>query len=107
MSPKGRRSTFQIFDDALHGKSRFNFDEALVKGVVTWTGFTDLPQTSFTAGVGRIVADRGQNSRIAGPGHLSNSGYGVGLAFQRVRLRPFGLSTESLQHDESRDFLSR
>jgi chromosome partitioning protein len=41
---RGRRSTFQIFDDALQGKGRFNFDEALVKGVVTWTGFTDLPK---------------------------------------------------------------
>ena len=40
----GRRSTFQIYDDALHGRSRFNFEEALVKGVVTWTGFTDLPR---------------------------------------------------------------
>jgi chromosome partitioning protein len=40
----GRRSTFQIYDDALHGKNRFNFDEALVRGVVTWTGFTDLPR---------------------------------------------------------------
>jgi chromosome partitioning protein len=39
---KGRRSTFQIFDDALQGKARFIFEEALVKGVVTWTGFTDL-----------------------------------------------------------------
>ncbi len=39
----GRRSTFQIFDDALRGKSRFVFDEAVVKGVVTWTGFVDLP----------------------------------------------------------------
>ena len=41
---KGKRSTFQIFDDALQGKTRFNFAEALVKGVVTWTGFTDLPR---------------------------------------------------------------
>jgi chromosome partitioning protein len=41
---RGRRSTFQIFDDALQGKTRFSFDEALVKGVVTWTGFTDLPR---------------------------------------------------------------
>ncbi len=41
---RGRRSTFQIFDDALQGKTRFNFDEALVKGVMTWTGFTDLPR---------------------------------------------------------------
>jgi chromosome partitioning protein len=41
---RGRRSTYQIFDDALQGKTRFNFDEALVKGVVTWTGFTDLPR---------------------------------------------------------------
>jgi chromosome partitioning protein len=39
---KGRRSTFQIFDDALQGKARFIFEETLVKGVVTWTGFTDL-----------------------------------------------------------------
>src|SRR5499427_4192835 len=39
---KGRRSSFQIFDDALQGKARFVFEEALVKGVVTWTGFTDL-----------------------------------------------------------------
>jgi chromosome partitioning protein len=39
---RGRRSTFQIFDDALQGKARFIFEEALVKGVVTWTGFTDL-----------------------------------------------------------------
>jgi chromosome partitioning protein len=41
---KGRRSTFQIFDDALHGKARFSFDAALLQGVVTWTGFTDLPR---------------------------------------------------------------
>src|ERR1700719_3634977 len=41
---RGRRSTFQIFDDALQGKARFNFDQALVKGVVTWTGFADLPR---------------------------------------------------------------
>ena len=40
----GRRSTFQIYHDALYGKNRFNFDEALVRGVVTWTGFTDLPR---------------------------------------------------------------
>jgi chromosome partitioning protein len=40
----GRKSTFQIYDDALHGKNRFNFEEALIKGVVTWTGFTDLPR---------------------------------------------------------------
>jgi chromosome partitioning protein len=40
----GRRSTFQIYDDALNGRNRFNFDEALVRGVVTWTGFTDLPR---------------------------------------------------------------
>jgi chromosome partitioning protein len=40
----GRRSTFQIYDDALNGKNRFDFEEALVKGVVTWTGFTDLPR---------------------------------------------------------------
>jgi chromosome partitioning protein len=39
-----RRSTFQIYDDALRGKNRFNFEEALVRGVVTWTGFTDLPR---------------------------------------------------------------
>src|SRR3984893_18705789 len=41
---RGRRSTFQIFDEALQGNTRFSFDEALVKGVVTWTGFTDLPR---------------------------------------------------------------
>jgi len=41
---RGRRSTFQIFDDALQGKNRFDFDETLVRGVVTWTGFTDLPR---------------------------------------------------------------
>jgi chromosome partitioning protein len=41
---RGRRSTYQIFDDAIQGKSRFDFDDALVKGVVTWTGFTDLPR---------------------------------------------------------------
>jgi chromosome partitioning protein len=41
---KGRRSTYQIFDDAIQGKSRFNFEESLVKGVITWTGFTDLPR---------------------------------------------------------------
>lgn len=40
----GRRSTFQIFDDAMQGKSRFDFSAALVQGVVTWTGFTDLPK---------------------------------------------------------------
>jgi chromosome partitioning protein len=40
----GRRSTFQMFDDAIQGKSRFDFDAALVQGVVTWTGFTDLPK---------------------------------------------------------------
>jgi chromosome partitioning protein len=41
---KGRHSTFQIFDDALHGRPRFDFAGSLVKGVVTWTGFTDLPR---------------------------------------------------------------
>jgi chromosome partitioning protein len=41
---RGRRSTFQIFEDALQGKARFNFDESLVKGIITWTGFTDLPR---------------------------------------------------------------
>ncbi len=41
---RGRRSTFQIFDDAMQGKTRFNFDESVVKGVVTWTGFIDLPK---------------------------------------------------------------
>ena len=40
----GRRSTFQIYDDALNDKNRFDFEEALVRGVVTWTGFTDLPR---------------------------------------------------------------
>jgi chromosome partitioning protein len=40
---KGRRSTFEIFDDALQGKERFNFNEAVVQGVSTWTGFTELP----------------------------------------------------------------
>ncbi len=40
----GRRSTFQIFEDALCGKAKFSFDDALVKGVVTWTGFIDLPR---------------------------------------------------------------
>jgi chromosome partitioning protein len=40
----GRRSTFQIFDDALRGKNRFDFEEAVVEGVVTWTGFVDLPK---------------------------------------------------------------
>jgi len=40
----GRRSTFQIFDDALRGKNRFNFEETVVRGVVTWTGFVDLPK---------------------------------------------------------------
>jgi len=40
----GRRSTFQIYDDALNNKNRFDFEEALVRGVVTWTGFTDLPR---------------------------------------------------------------
>ena len=39
---RGRRSTVQIFEDALQGKARFIFEEALVTGVVTWTGFTDL-----------------------------------------------------------------
>jgi chromosome partitioning protein len=41
---KGRKSTFQIFEDALQGKKRFNFDESIVQGVVTWTGFIDLPK---------------------------------------------------------------
>src|ERR1700724_2090995 len=41
---KGHHSTFQIFDDALQAKDRFKFDDAVVKGVVTWTGFTDLPR---------------------------------------------------------------
>ena len=39
-----KRSTSQIFEDALCGKIRFSLDEALVKEVVTWTGFTDLPR---------------------------------------------------------------
>ena len=104
---KGRRSTFQIFDDALHGKPRFNFEEALVQGVVTWTGFTDLPRLHLLPASVELLRIERQNSRIAGPGHLSNSGYSVRLAFQRVRLCPVGLSTKSLRHDESRDFLSR
>jgi chromosome partitioning protein len=41
---KGHRSTFEIFDDAIQGKERFDFNESLVKGVVTWTGFVELPQ---------------------------------------------------------------
>jgi chromosome partitioning protein len=41
---KGRNSTFQIFNDAILGRTRFNFDEAVVRGVMTWTGFTDLPR---------------------------------------------------------------
>jgi chromosome partitioning protein len=41
---KGRRSTFEIFDDAIQGKERFNFSESVVKGVVTWTGFVEVPQ---------------------------------------------------------------
>jgi chromosome partitioning protein len=41
---KGRRSTYQIFEDAIQGKNRFNFDESIVKGVVTWTGFVELPR---------------------------------------------------------------
>jgi chromosome partitioning protein len=41
---KGRRSTFQIFEDAWQGKERFDFDESLARGVVTWTGFVDLPR---------------------------------------------------------------
>jgi len=49
---RGRSSTFQIFDDALQGKARFDFDEALVKGVVTWTGFADLPRLHLVAGGG-------------------------------------------------------
>lgn len=40
----GRRSTFQIFEDAIQGKTRFDFNTALVQGVLTWTGFTDLPK---------------------------------------------------------------
>lgn len=40
----GRRSTFQMFDDAIQGKNRFDFGASLVQGVVTWTGFTDLPK---------------------------------------------------------------
>jgi len=40
----GRRSTFQIFEDAIQGKTRFDFNTALVQGVTTWTGFTDLPK---------------------------------------------------------------
>jgi chromosome partitioning protein len=41
---KGRKSTFQIFDDALQGKKKFVFEESVVRGVVTWTGFVDLPK---------------------------------------------------------------
>src|SRR6266404_2635344 len=44
---KGRRSTYQIFDDAIQGKSRFNFEESLVKGVITWTGYRFAAITSF------------------------------------------------------------
>jgi chromosome partitioning protein len=40
----GRRSTYQIFEDALAGTRLFNFDESLVKGVTTWTGFTEIPR---------------------------------------------------------------
>src|SRR5258708_12329107 len=40
---KGRRSTFEIFDDAIQGKDRFNFEESVIKGVTTCTGFLELP----------------------------------------------------------------
>jgi chromosome partitioning protein len=33
----GRKSMFQIYDYALYCKSRFNFEETLVKGVVSCT----------------------------------------------------------------------
>ena len=41
---KGRKSTFQIFEDVFQRKKKFNFDESVVQGVVTWTGFVDLPK---------------------------------------------------------------
>src|SRR5258708_17150639 len=41
---KGRRSTFEIFDDAIQGKDRFNFEESVMKGETIWTGFVELLQ---------------------------------------------------------------
>ena len=68
----GRRSTFQIFDDALHGKRRFQFRVRLsCKGVVTWTGFADLPRLHLLPASVELLRSRRQNSRIACPGHLS------------------------------------
>src|SRR5260370_39630670 len=40
----GRSSIYQILDDYIQGKSPFNIDESLVKGVVSWPGFTELPR---------------------------------------------------------------
>ncbi len=57
---KGRRSTFQIFDDAIEGKEKFGFDETLVRGVVTWTGFVDLPRLHLLpASVELLKAEEG------------------------------------------------
>ena len=47
---KGRRSTFEIFDDAIQGKERFDFGESVVRGVVTWTGFVELPKLHLLPG---------------------------------------------------------
>jgi chromosome partitioning protein len=63
----GRRSTFQIFDDALRGKSRFNFEEAVVKGVETWTGFVDLPRLHLLPAAIELLKVEDRIHELRGP----------------------------------------
>ena len=103
----GSRATLnlQVFDDALQGRERFVFEEALVKGVVTWTGFTDLPRLDVPAAVELLrVEDKIHELRASVIYQILDLAWDP---LQTVRLCPAGLSTEPLQRDKNRDFCCR
>jgi chromosome partitioning protein len=76
---RGRQSTYQIFDDALQGKNRFDFDNTLVKGVVTWTGFTDLPRLHLLPAAVELlrVEDRIHELRVPAIYEILDSALGL------------------------------
>jgi chromosome partitioning protein len=66
---KGRRSTYQIFEDALHGKvKKFDFEETVVRGVVTWTGFVDLPKLHLLPSAVELLRIEDKIHELRAPG---------------------------------------
>jgi chromosome partitioning protein len=65
---KGRKSTYQIFDDALQGKGKFSFDESVVQGVVTWTGFVDLPKLHLLPSAVELLRIEDKIHELRAPG---------------------------------------